>query len=140
MVYSIYPQHRWQPWRFGKTPTQWWAGLRAGIAARDSEALKELREFMIEFGNRHGVTEMEDWYNLRQHNITPLLRYRLHKYAQLSKLLPLVFPEHPWDRKRLGKGSTMASQKSMVKQVHSLIPLDQVKQPSQVDTKTTSMD
>ena len=52
LVSSVYPEYEWLPWRFHKTPANYWTDV------------KNQRKFMDWAGKELGIKDMSDWYKV----------------------------------------------------------------------------
>ena len=51
MFSSVYPEYDWLPWKFTKTPLDYW------------NHVKNQRKFMDWAGKELGIKELDNWYN-----------------------------------------------------------------------------
>ena len=49
---TVYPEHKWLPWKFETCPRNFWADI------------KNQREFMDWAGKELKLQDMSDWYNV----------------------------------------------------------------------------
>jgi len=86
---TVYPEHNWQPWRFGSVPVSMW------------DDPQKAREFVEWVGTKLGVKKVEDWYEIRNEDVRRLGgAYLLNKNGGLMGLLSKNYPEQKWE---LGK-------------------------------------
>ena len=52
LLSSLYPDYEWLPWKFHKSPKNFWDDLR------------NIRKFMDFSGKELGIKEMNDWHNV----------------------------------------------------------------------------
>ncbi len=83
---TVYPEHDWMMWRFGRTPKGFWEN--------DSHH----KQFFDRLGTQLGYKEMDDWYNVSQDDIYQHGKGLLcHHYNRSpSQALQMVYPEHDW--------------------------------------------
>lgn len=49
-VMNVYPEYKWQPWRFVKAPKGYW------------QSTQNLRDYIEWLGKQLGITQLDDWY------------------------------------------------------------------------------
>ena len=52
MLSTLFPEYEWLPWRFGKTPSNFWNNEQ------------NQRKFIEWAGNELGIKNMSDWYKV----------------------------------------------------------------------------
>jgi hypothetical protein len=53
---AVYPNHKWQPWKFDKTPTGFWASQAS------STNMELAREFLEEMAVKLKLDSLDDWF------------------------------------------------------------------------------
>mgnify|MGYP007125568302 CR=1 FL=1 len=68
IVCNVYPEHRWQLWRFVKTPVSF---------RNDAKLARECCEW---FAAQKGITSLEDWYNVSSNELNGAgsTRFEIH--------------------------------------------------------------
>lgn len=74
---SIYPDHRWHPWRFSKVGKGFW------------EDPKNVRDYVEWLGEKLQVKALEDWYKITSFD-------RKNSETFHSWMLKSAYPEHDW--------------------------------------------
>lgn len=89
---TVYPQHKWQLWRFVAVPYRVWS---------DSN---HHREFFDWFAHQKGMRTKEEWYDVQPMQINSMGGERvLECYGgNMGKALAAVYKEHPWELWRFG--------------------------------------
>jgi len=96
IVKGVYPNHKWQPWRFVGTPREFWKQL---IQDRDRETLQEILESVLTslgFSN-----EKTHWYGVTKQMVPKKIRTILSQMGGLETVLQTAYPEHKWDTSKL---------------------------------------
>jgi len=94
---SLFPEHDWKPWLFGRTPKGFW------------DQPENRRRYMLWLGEQLGFRKIEDWYRVtsrdfqRHRGSTPL---RSRHLGSIPAVLADAFPEYPWDLRRFRKRVT----------------------------------
>jgi hypothetical protein len=86
-VTTLYPEHKWIPWKFNSVPNRFWD---------DAQNQKAFLEWL---SLEKGITSMEDWYKLNTHDFRRaggggLLFHKFHD--SISELLKHHYPGHLW--------------------------------------------
>lgn len=84
---SIYPEHTWLDWRFGRLDPSW-----LNNPTNAAQCIEWL-------GKQLGVHSMEDWYSIsledvRKHSKT--FRFVGGQHLPISAVVALAYPNHPW--------------------------------------------
>ena len=93
LVMSVYPEHNWLPWKFGKVPVGYWN-------TKDNQ-----RKFMDWFATQSGIYCMEHWQSITKKQIVKKGGEGLlakHKNS-ISRLLMYVYPEYLWTGSKFGR-------------------------------------
>jgi len=99
-----HPEHWWVPWRFKVSPRGWFHHLSQRFFAGDPVATAVVREYIDEIGHVHGVSTLEDWYQVSYKKFDRATqRQLLLLRGQLSAILIRLHPHHPWDFQRFGR-------------------------------------
>jgi hypothetical protein len=70
MITTIFPEHKWLPWKFANTPKSFW------------DLLNNQRKFLDWVGSELGVKNLEDWYKIRVK-----VKFSTLNFFQLEKIL-----------------------------------------------------
>lgn len=83
---EIYPEHKWELWRFGHTPKGCW------------KKYDNQRQFFMWLGIQLGYKQLDDWYKLTKEDISRYGGVGLLEHLNGSNASALVtlFPEHDW--------------------------------------------
>jgi len=122
---DAFPEHKWVPWRFSKSPAGLWKLQLTSVMT--ASALDNRRAFFKWLGEKLGVKRLEDWYHISfdeivQNGGAGLLRnyYNDSIYTALRE----IYPEHiwhPWEFTRLPKGSSHTSDKVQLAELVAFI-------------------
>jgi len=83
---SIYPEHPWKPWKFGRLPTGFWDS--------DSNALEALH-WVADEKNIHSV---DDWFKITSADLDGMgLSGLREKYGGLISILKKFYPQYEWN-------------------------------------------
>jgi hypothetical protein len=90
---KLYPQHNWDPLRFSRVPSGYWADENAQ------------RDALERFGREHlGVKELDDWYTVKTKKIVSELSFiNKHYNGSLYSALKKLYPQHNWDPSRFSR-------------------------------------
>ena len=112
MLTHLYPDHKWQLWKFLHTPRGFWG---------NSEELKNYVEYLA---GKLRVEKLDDWYRVSLDHVErfgPTTSFKRH--GGISKVLSQIYPKHTWDLKRLESPNlSKASQWRLRKSVEQLFP------------------
>jgi len=113
---SIYPEHLWQVWKFGKVPLGYWCETSNG------------KRFLEWVANRLDIVQMDDWYRVSTHQLCFLGGEGFRKrIGGLHAMLTQFFPERRWDLYRLSSvGSISKEQQHLLRVVRTLFPNENV--------------
>jgi hypothetical protein len=83
---DVYPDHKWDSWRFNKAPDN------------HLQDLAQQRTLLDEIGRRLGITDMQQWYKIQKLQVVKnggsgLIK--MHKDS-LQTALQKVYPDHKW--------------------------------------------
>jgi len=86
LLASVYPNHPWDVSRFTFKPHYW-------------TSLENQKRRMDDIGKKIGIRNLDDWYSIKVTSLAPFGASSILKLygGTLSKLLPSVYPNHPWD-------------------------------------------
>jgi hypothetical protein len=93
MLKLKYPEHNWEPWRFGRTPAGWWNEISNQRRFLDDHVIPGL-----------GIKNFTDWYQVTTRQLDALganVLLKMHRSNpdSLPSIFLLVsknFPEHTW--------------------------------------------
>src|SRR5690606_10752133 len=89
MLKKVYPEHEWDPLRFGKVPQGYWHNL-------DNQ-----RKFLDRIGEELGVKELDDWYKVDSEEVRRRATFIRDYYSNsVFEALKKLHPEHQWDPTR----------------------------------------
>jgi hypothetical protein len=83
---TIYPEHKWEMWKFKQSPKHYW------------DDIKNQRIFFDSVAKKLGIEKMEDWYTVKNRDVRDLKvdgvlsRYR----GSLIRALKSIYPEYEW--------------------------------------------
>ena len=91
---AVYPEYNWLPWKFFKTPKNYW-----------NDDLNKIK-FVHYLAKALNINNLEDWYNvttkdLRKHGASTLLFHDI----TLPKLLAIAYPDYKWEAYRFSSYS-----------------------------------
>lgn len=95
---SIFPAHKWHPYKFGSAPGGWWT------------VAENRRACLIDVGRSLGVTKLSDWYNVSSTILkdTEAHSFFAHIYGMsLYRCLQDLYPEftwYPWKFRQVPQG------------------------------------
>ena len=87
LLTSVYPHYEWLPWKFEKTPRNFW------------DNVNNQKKFMEWAGKQLKINEMSDWYKVTVKDLSSVGGSSLvsHKYNNsLISLLSTLYPEYEW--------------------------------------------
>jgi len=89
-----FPKHKWEMWKFPKSPAGFWA---SASESRSAETVAILATLLNQIKQRNHLQTMDDWYRVNKLMIGHANRSRLKNFGGLQSALRLVFPSHPWN-------------------------------------------
>jgi hypothetical protein len=132
---SIYPDHKWDLWRFSPAPHGFWSSQ---VQKGDYAALKSM--VCTHLGPKLRIESMEDWYrvsgkDIRQHGVAHIISM----YGGLPNVLKSVFPDHNWDDTLLARRAPKKSrQLRLLQALRDLFPGKQIVEESRTHQNRTS--
>ena len=99
LVQSVYSDQEWFIWKFGRVPK--------GYVERFSSDKVECLRIAQDLTKQLQIKELEEWYRVSCEQIGRIIRG-----YNVSKILPMVYPEHSWENKMFSK-VTFRSQTSV---------------------------
>lgn len=83
---AVFPDHRWQPWRFSCAPKGFW------------DSVDNARDFMEWMSKELNLADLGDWHDVS----TEAIRKKggwdlLNRYGGKLRLLSTLYPLHPWE-------------------------------------------
>jgi hypothetical protein len=96
---SVYPTHKWKPWRFVQVPKNCWSDL------------VNQREFMDSLAKDLQLSSLLDWYyqpaKLTEAEEPGLWSLLISQYdGSLSLALSTIYPDHNWDQHKFVRTSS----------------------------------
>eukprot|EP01122_Echinamoeba_exundans_P006579 TRINITY_DN1880_c0_g1_i1.p2 TRINITY_DN1880_c0_g1~~TRINITY_DN1880_c0_g1_i1.p2 ORF type:complete len:134 (+),score=21.42 TRINITY_DN1880_c0_g1_i1:740-1141(+) len=96
---SVYPSHKWKPWRFAQVPKNCW-----------NDPINQ-REFMDSLYKDLQLTSLADWYyqsaKLTEAEVPGLWSLLVTQYdGSLSLALATIYPEHTWEQHKFIRKSS----------------------------------
>eukprot|EP01118_Nematostelium_gracile_P009096 TRINITY_DN3048_c0_g2_i1.p1 TRINITY_DN3048_c0_g2~~TRINITY_DN3048_c0_g2_i1.p1 ORF type:complete len:398 (-),score=57.98 TRINITY_DN3048_c0_g2_i1:17-1066(-) len=87
MVTSLFPEHDWDPMKFGRVARGTWANPASH------------RDFVNKLAKEFNISNMEDWYNITRTKIRKKggLAFLIKYQYSVGKAISSVLSEHPWD-------------------------------------------
>jgi hypothetical protein len=110
LLVSVYPDHKWIPWRFKHTTRDYWSSI------------ENQKLFVLELGRQFGFDDenLEGWYSVTNRKLIDNgAQGILSGYydGSMIRLLSTVYPDHYWDPSKFIKtpkyGSEFQSRTSM---------------------------
>ena len=99
MLLNIYPEHKWELWRFNKVPQKWW------------KSLENQREYLDHVSRELGFKDLNSWYGVSHSKLTAAgsgMRTLLRMYNNsIFDMLTTIYPNHnwlPWQFKKVPQG------------------------------------
>jgi hypothetical protein len=85
-IKSVFPEYHWLDWKFGKTNSLFWKNI-------DNQ-----KRYVVWLGETLGYTKMEDWYRIKNIDISENFGSGLMNYYKRSpfQLIITLFPEYNW--------------------------------------------
>jgi exopolyphosphatase/pppGpp-phosphohydrolase len=109
----VYPQHRWQGWRFEKVSQGYWK----------QQPDDTIREFMDDLGAKLSIRTLEDWYRVSWVQLRGLgVSHTIEAIDGLHRALQRAYPHHTWQQRQISRPSKRALQKQLVAAVRALFP------------------
>ena len=124
---AVYPEHKWMPWRFKKSPKGFWKHFLSEIeqGKNHKEILKsgELELLMKWMEEKLQIKHLDDWYRVSLHQIDKLCSIQINSKT-LTSLLVAAYPEHKWNVEILSAGATPTkpSQRLVLLAMQELFP------------------
>lgn len=83
---TIFPEHKWQPWRFDVTPAGFW------------DDIDNQRRFFEWLGSELNIHQLDDWYNIIPADVLNKGGGGILYYynESLQRALTSVYPAHKW--------------------------------------------
>jgi len=93
MLRSVYPEHKWLPWKFKRLPRQ---------IGRDDDAMKEALSY-IEI--ERNIRSPEDWYRVSHRNLIDLgVAPMIHLGGGLFEVLRKYKADFKWEEDKFFRG------------------------------------
>jgi len=87
---ALFPEHRWSPWRFERTPKLWWNKLYLDFRAKSEKAIVWVGLYLLEIAQAHGINSWRDWTCLSSNQLGPTVSTNLRKLGGFYKTLEAV--------------------------------------------------
>lgn len=87
------PSHWWAPWKFIKTPNNWWQYTASLFKKGDIVAATALRGYLEDIQPKYGVQQLHEWESviLRKPEV-----FRLSYFGTMQEILAQLYPHHAW--------------------------------------------
>jgi len=98
-VADIYPDHKWQAWKFKQAPRNWWASLGLRFAAKSPDAIQMVKQYIEELAAQHNITNLKDWDKYMKNPkrwLGTTAMTHLAFIGSLPMILPRIYPKHNW--------------------------------------------
>lgn len=93
LIITEYVEHAWKPWKFARTPRQWWRKLSQSFSQGDPKAYTVVRLFMDEIGEKLNITHHKDWIYVKDRDLQQTGAFTQVQY--LGGLASIVFRLYP---------------------------------------------
>jgi len=108
---AIYPECRWQMWKFSKAPVNFW---------RDD---KNIHEYMKWFGAELQLIEMGDWNEVSLRALSTFKGLTIvNRSGGISMLMEKIFPRHEWNRSYSSRSTSSKAQWFLFRLLRKLFP------------------
>ena len=105
---SVYPNYDWCGWKFPSVPIRYW------------DKLENKKKFLNWLSKELHVKDLNDWYRISQVQIRRVAPVTVFKHGK-GKILPEVYPDHPWDLERFSHVEK-ASQRDLLIKIQIIFP------------------
>ena len=111
---TVYPQHKWEPWKFQSVPKGYWEKLMSNPTS--------ITAVVGWSGEQLCIKHLDDWYRISMTQVHKFIPVR--SAAVLAKLLQTAHPQHQWDITLLSRIGfcIKASQREVFLAVQRLFP------------------
>eukprot|EP01122_Echinamoeba_exundans_P010018 TRINITY_DN3635_c0_g2_i1.p1 TRINITY_DN3635_c0_g2~~TRINITY_DN3635_c0_g2_i1.p1 ORF type:complete len:330 (-),score=43.15 TRINITY_DN3635_c0_g2_i1:802-1791(-) len=132
---SIYPEHKWELWRFSPAPHGFW---RSQSQKADNSALKS--RVMTHLAPKLRIQSLEDWYRVSGKDLRQLgVSHIITMYGGLSSVLKSVYTDHQWDETLLARRAPKKSrQLRLLQALRDLFPGKQIVEETRAHQNRTS--
>jgi len=91
-VMAVYPEHRWQPWKFNRLPLSWWRKLTADFFKGDKQAVEMVQRYVEDIGSTIGVHSPADWTQEKIRLLSSSEIRRLSCLGSIDHVLKTLYP------------------------------------------------
>ena len=134
LLQYVYPEHRWDIWRFPRVPNGTWEQM-----SRD-----KWRELILWLSERLKIQNLDGWYRVSFPQIAKLVSGVPFERFSLQEILVGAFPDHPWEISKLQnrRGTIKASQRVLFSVLKDIFPTSKIFEdyPLLYKSKTIELD
>lgn len=109
---SVYPEHKWEPWRFKVLPRWFW---------RD-QGLPFQKLYMKYLEAALGISALDSWYRISRDDLRSIKAKEFPARVGLRGILQRIYPDHVWERKLFSLSSKKSSQRRLRVVLATLFP------------------
>jgi len=119
-VMTTYPEHPWKPWKFHRSPNNWWKQTGAKFASGDEEAAKLVREYIEDLGKQLNLSlsRPNEWKTVATSKLDRATQVQLDQLGGLQKVLARLVQLDSVGQHR----SKLAEQTHLQTHVNKLLP------------------
>jgi len=92
-----FPEIHWKPWKFDKSPRNWWELLGTVFqqsGGGDIVAQTTLREYIDDLANQYNIRDLDDWMRHGAKVFAAEPESRLPRIGSLTTILSVLYPHH----------------------------------------------
>lgn len=114
---SVFPEHKWETWRFGSTTPQFWSDLGS------PETRAALISLIETIAKKHNISQgnLAKWYSISYKKLGSGVQKALRQAGGFINALRLAYPNHDWNPKLFMSATTSGRKESVQQRLHSLI-------------------
>jgi len=95
-VMDAYPEIHFHPWKFRKTPVNWWKDLSEQFHSRVPTAEATIRQYIEDLALTHNIKTLDDWESFSQRTFPRSVTKHLQPFGGFGSVISRLYPSHAW--------------------------------------------